>query len=315
MTTDSDGNSETTVMVALCTYRRNAELERLLEALLLNDVGLGEHVRLGVSVADDNVDGRARDVVTKFADRFGGDVVYVRTGSGNISIARNAAIAGALEADADWVAMTDDDCIVPPDWVESFLVAQSATGADIITGTCALTPPPGAPEWLVDEPFYESAAFRFPHLAPITVAATNNSMIRAESLRSMPEWRFDESLGVLGGEDMVFFRSAAKAGVSIVYSESSTVVGQESIERGNLRYQLRAHLWLGNTEFVTSDRIDDVSRVRWIARGGYLALTGLLRPVGRLVRFDPPQFRYALAMSAQGLGRALGALGFKLRHH
>lgn len=312
MIPDSD---ETTVMVAVCTYRRNVELERLLEALVLNQASLGKKTRLGVSVADDNDDGRALDVVNSFVDRFRGHVVYERTGSGNISIARNTAMAGALDAGADWVAMTDDDCVAPPHWIESMLTAQHATDADVVTGSCDLVPSPGAPEWLVDEPFFESASFRFSDLAPVQVAATNNSMIRAESLRSMPDWRFDESLGVLGGEDMVFFKSAAKVGLSIVYSESSAVVGQESLERRTLRYQLRSHLWLGNTEFVTCKRIDDVSRLRWIARGGYLALTGLMRPVSRLVRRDSPQFRYSLAVSAQGVGRALGALGIRLRHH
>jgi len=315
MTPDADCSSEVTVIVAVCTYRRNDELERLFEALLLNDAALGERVRLGVSVADDNVDGRAHDVVSRFGARFTGDVVYECTGSGNISIARNAAVAGALRAEADWVAMTDDDCVAPPHWVESLLDAQRATGADVVTGSCDFVPPPGAPEWLVDEPFFESAEFRFRDLALVEVAATNNSMIRAESLRSMPDWRFDESLGILGGEDMVFFKLAARAGVSIVYSESSAVLAEEPPARATLRYQLRSHLWLGNTEFVTSERIDDVSRVRWFGRGAYLVLTGLTRPLARLVRGDAPQFRYALAMSAQGVGRAMGAIGIRLRHH
>ena len=45
----------------------------------------------------------------------------------------------------------------------------------------------------------------------VPLAGTNNSFTRAAWLRDHPEIRFLERMGVVGGEDMVFFQTASRA--------------------------------------------------------------------------------------------------------
>jgi succinoglycan biosynthesis protein ExoM len=304
----------TRVMVAVGTYRRNEALERLLEALRRNSVGLGDSAQLGVVVVDDNPDGSARSVCDRFVDAFPLGLQYRHVGEGNISRVRNVGLETALPL-SDWIAMTDDDCEPVDDWIASYLTAQRATGADALTGPCVLQAPPGAPSWLSEQPFFEDAQFRFPDLAEMNVAATNNSFFRSAFFSERPEIRFDDRLGVVGGEDMVFFRTAHAGGLRIRFSEAAVVIGHESAERATFRHQVRSRFWLGNTEYVTNAHLGEGNRVRWLARAARRLVTAALSPLVRLATGKAPHLRYSVAAGARAVGNAAGALGVRVRHH
>jgi succinoglycan biosynthesis protein ExoM len=127
--------------------------------------------------------------------------------------------------------------------------------------------------------------------------------------------RFDPSLGVVGGEDMVFFRTANRRGLTIVFAADAVVLGHEAPERWTFRHQLRSRYWLGNTEFVTNRALHQAPRWRWALRGLKSLAAAGLRPVRRALRGRPPQFRYALASGARALGMLSGAAGIRVDHH
>jgi succinoglycan biosynthesis protein ExoM len=302
------------IVVAVCTYRRNDPLQRLLDALLRNQDRLGDCADVGVVIADDNDDGRARSVADAYRERFRLGVTYRHVGSGNISTARNATLDEALPL-SDWVAMTDDDCVPVDGWLGAMLAVQRATGADAVTGRCELCADDDAPSWITDEPFLTRGEFRFDDGDSVPTAGTNNSFLRSAFFRERPDIRFREDLGETGGEDMVFFRQAHARGLSIRYAADAVVFGVEDPDRTTLTYQIRSHYWLGNTEFVTNSMLGRVNRLRWLARSLKLALQAMTRPARRLWRREPPQYRYALALLAHASGMALGALGVRLRHY
>ena len=160
--------AERRVELAVCTHRRNAELRRLLDALCRNAEHLAlpatqelvGRVKLGVVIADDNVDGRAIEVADEYANRFDLGVRYVHVGSGNISVARNASLEAGL-FESDFVLMTDDDCEPVDEWVSSFLCLADSRHGDVVTGPCRLVAPPGAPGWITEQPFYQRGALDF----------------------------------------------------------------------------------------------------------------------------------------------------------
>ena len=80
------------VIVAVCTYRRNEQLRRLLSHLLEAATEARELCIVGGAVVDDNADGSAEPVVAEFADRLELGVQYRSSGQQNISIARNLAL-------------------------------------------------------------------------------------------------------------------------------------------------------------------------------------------------------------------------------
>ena len=80
------------------------------------------------------------------------------------------------------------------------------------------------------------------------------SMISSKWLKEHPTIRFHPNLGVVGGEDMVFYRTARAAGLRIRHSERGWVYENEPPSRATLSYQLRLFFWHGNSSYVTSVR-------------------------------------------------------------
>lgn len=304
-----------TVAVAVCTYNRNRELANLLEALIANAKLLDKIAAVGVVVVDDSADGGAREIVESFRYRFALGVEYRVSGQRNISIARNMAIDAASEI-ADWIAMTDDDCEPSVGWLKSLLEIQEKTEADAITGLMVRRAPPGAPRWITDEPFLNIGVEFFPAEdgAVVATAATHNSMVSSRWLKEHPTIRFQPALGVIGGEDMVFYRTACAAGMRICYSHQAIVYENEPPSRMTLRYQLRSFFWHGNSSYVTNVK-SGISSGRMFVHGLNLLRQAFMRPILRFIRGKPPQLRYCLASVLKSIGMMIGLFGIRIRHH
>ena len=300
------------VFVAICTYRRNEPLKTLLFAVAKAAATVAERAEIGVVVVDDNSDQRARTVVDEFDGIFPLGILYRVSGRGNISLARNIAINTASER-ADWVAMTDDDCEPEPTWLCAYLDVLEATGADCATGPMNLRVPDGSPAWLWEQPFFDDVRSDIEDASPMDFAATNNSIIRATFLQDHPEIRFRPELGKLGGEDMVFYRSAHRAGLKIRFAKMAGVWGNEPPDRATFKHQVLYRFWLGNSMFVTNSYFG-VSRGRMLLRGLRIFAAAIFRPFGRMSRLRSPQWRYCVASSACGVGLIAGVFGLRKEH-
>ena len=304
----------TSIAVYVCTYKRNEPLARLLGTLQVASDAVAGRAEIGVVIVDDNPDGRAKAVVDGFDHHFPLGLHYRHAGSQNISIARNTGLDAASRI-GDWVAMTDDDIMVPADWFTQHLDLQARTGADATTGPLLLQFPADAPSWIHDEPFDRFGLLDFEEDEQVPICATGNSMLRASFLLENPDIRFDPDLGVLGGEDMVFYRAAVGRGLRCFFSTKTAVYEVEPHERSTLRFQLGRAMWMGNTRFLTNHRSGDATRSRLFLRGGRHVARALVRPFARLAARDAPQLRFTAALACEGLGMMAGVFGVELDHH
>lgn len=302
------------VIVAVCTFRRNDQLRRLLGHLVGAACAVEAECAVGVVVVDDNPDGEAKSVADEFADRFELCVQYRHSGLGNISAARNLGLDAARES-GDWIVMTDDDCVPDERWLAELLSTQRRTGVDAVSGRFVRRAPAHAPRWLVDQPFLDQGVGIFAPDESLGFASTHNSMLSTEWLRRHADHRFEPGLGQLGGEDMVFFRSAHRRGLSIAYAAEAVVYEDEPPERLSYRFMLRQALWLGNSSMVTSFDGAEASRSRLVVHGLARVSRAAAHPFRRLRRGCSPQLRYSLALAAGGLGVLLGTVGIRIRHH
>jgi succinoglycan biosynthesis protein ExoM len=300
------------IAVAICTYKRNDLLTRLLEALAVCAERVRSRAAIGVVIVDDTSEGLARPVAEAFADRFELGLEYRISGRQNISIARNLAVEAAMEM-ADWVAMTDDDCEPPPQWLEALLDLQRQTGADAVTGRMVRRVPEGSPRWITEQPFLELGVEEHPDAAPMEIAATFNSLLSSEWLRAHPQIRFDPDMGVIGGEDMVFFRAARAAGLQIRFCERGFVYENEPADRATFAYQLYVYLWHGNSAALACIE-SGMKPWRMFIHGGASLARAVARPVARLLRGHGPQLRFCLAQVLHAVGKLLGTLGVRLDH-
>ncbi|MFV0525343.1 MAG: glycosyltransferase family A protein [Acidimicrobiales bacterium] len=304
-----------TVAVYVCTHQRNRELGTLLDSLAVAAERVATTTSVGVIVIDDNPDGRARAVVEASERTFPLGLGYRHSGSQNISVARNLGLEATMDL-ADWVAMTDDDCVVHPDWLEQLVACQMRHDADAVTGPLLPTYPNGAPGWLTDEPFeVDNVLVESDEDRPTDRCATNNSMVRTRLLRDHPEIRFDPALGTLGGEDMVFFGALHAAGMRAFFTPKAKIDDPVAPDRLTLRYQLRKSLWLGNSMAVTTLRNGEAGRGRVLLRGLKRTADALAHPVRQLADGGAPQLRFTASRVMLGAGLAAGAFGVAIRHH
>jgi succinoglycan biosynthesis protein ExoM len=302
----------TTVAVAICTYNRNEALSTLLEALLVSSARVANRATVGVVIVDDSSDGKAHEVVQHYEARFDLGVTYRISGQQNISLARNLAIETASEI-GDWIAMIDDDCEPTSEWLEALLETQEWTGANAVTGTMIRRVPQGSPKWLTEEPFLKLGLDCLEDRAEVTTGSTFNSMISSRWLREHPTVRFLPELGVVGGEDMAFYRSAHEAGLRIHFCNRATVYENEPAERATFKYQLHYFLWHGNSSYIASVRTG-THPLRMFLHGANSLCRALLRPISLMARGHPPQLRYCLALVLHALGKIIGPLGIRVPH-
>ena len=305
-------SGRTTVAVAICTYKRNEPLAVLLESLIACAERVRERAAVGVVIVDDTKDEMARPVADAFAGQFELGLHYKVSGKQNISMARNLAIETAMGL-ADWTAMTDDDCETPDYWLEALLDTQVRTDADAVTGRMVRRVPDGSPRWITEEPFLELGVEHFADGTEMPSAATFNAMISSAWLQANPEIRFAPAYGVVGGEDMVFFRAAKAAGLSIRFSEQGFVYENESAERATLGYQLYVYFWHGNSAALSCIE-SGMTRGRMFVHGAASLARALGRPFGRLLRGKTPQVRFGLAQVLHAVGKLLGTFGIRIEH-
>ncbi|MEO5365688.1 MAG: glycosyltransferase [Magnetococcus sp. WYHC-3] len=125
------------ITVIVATFQRPELLRRCLLSLLAQTRPAAE-----IIVADQSHDQQSREVVDALAQQHPG-LRYRHGVPPNKSLALNRSLA---EARGAWLAFTDDDCQVAPDWLERFARLQARhQDVDVWYG-CLLPEPGSAPE-------------------------------------------------------------------------------------------------------------------------------------------------------------------------
>jgi glycosyltransferase involved in cell wall biosynthesis len=106
------------ITLLVCTYNRAADLRELLESALAQ--GTGSEVKYEVLVVDNNSTDDTRVVVESFINKGHENLRYIFEARQGKSHALNAGIAAVR----GWAyVITDDDFILPPDWVKNIYEA------------------------------------------------------------------------------------------------------------------------------------------------------------------------------------------------
>ena len=307
MSSSTEKNTPTRVVVGICTHRRNEELDRLLRAL----VGMSAEytdLALGVVVADDNPDLSARSVVEPWQDSLTLGVHWKAVGAQNIAAGRNCLIDAAVELDAH-LAYVDDDEMPEPSWLRELLGVQASTSADIVIGAIRLDFPEDAPEWLATRP-PERYEVSVADGAEPEICLSGNALLTRDWMRTSG-LRFDLPYGATGGEDSDFFMRASAAGAVIRYSSRSLVVEIVSPKRATARYQLAKEFRRGALAAHLSRR--QLPRWRVAVRATRYVLAGLGGAIVQTGRSRREVF-WHLAWANRGVGMLAGTLGFRFAH-
>jgi GT2 family glycosyltransferase len=235
-----------TASIVIATYDRPGDLKRALASLSALDTPR----RVEIIVVDNHpASGLTPPVVAEFAV-----VRLIREPRAGLSYARNA---GILASTSDIVVSTDDDVIVPPEWLENLLSGFADARVMAVTGNVLPVDLSARPQQLFElygglgRGLDEAAAderwlWSFRGAAPTwRLGGTANAAFRA-SIFSDPEiGLLDESLGAgtpTGcSEDTDLFYRILRAGGRIVYEPRAWVWHRHRTTMRALRRQIYSY--------------------------------------------------------------------------
>lgn len=224
------------VVVAIPTFRREADLDRLLRSLpaCIDDTERRyPSATLDVLIVDNDAAQSARWVETPSEGRV--PVRYVCEPSSGLASVRNRALDESQGADI-LVFIDDDETPADPGWLSKLLDSKVTFKADVVAGPVRTVVDGVLDPWIVAGGFYARA--HRTHLAtgePIARAATNNLLLDRHFV-SRHSLRFDARFGHTGGEDSLFTAAACSAGARMIWNAEALVLDHLLPER-----QTRAH--------------------------------------------------------------------------
>lgn len=228
------------VLIAIATFRRPAQLRRLLNSLRVTQSG---GLSVAVVVVDNDRAESAREICTEFAGIL--DIEYSVQHVPGIADTRNAALAHASAHDA--VIFVDDDEWVASDWLARLVERADNTNADVVTGP-VITERSALPSWARRGAFFQRRSI--PDGEVLATAATNNTLLRVASWEQAGSPRFDRAYSFSGGSDTALFSYLVRRHrQTIVYCENAVVFEDLPEERVTLRWVTRRELRTGSVLF------------------------------------------------------------------
>jgi glycosyltransferase involved in cell wall biosynthesis len=222
------------ICVGVCTFRRPTMLTACLESLMLQVIS--NDIEVEIVVVDNEARPNNRGIVNSLRARSPLLIHYVHEPRRGIAAARNRVLDMALHDKCDWIAFIDDDETADPFWLIE-MMAPEYRHVPVLVGKRTHTIPQPVPFWHVAraEKKYEGRQ--------LDTAATAN--VRFSRALLDAGLRFDESLGLAGGEDTLFFAQARLLGFEIRRTDRAETL--ETAHRERLTYfgQMYREYWSG----------------------------------------------------------------------
>jgi succinoglycan biosynthesis protein ExoM len=226
------------ISVCVCTYKRPALLEQLLNKLSQQMTkGL---FQFSVLVVDNDAKESARSTVESWEKRTNFSVTYRVEPQQNIAVARNASVALAT---GELVAFIDDDEEPSEDWLYTLYQALLKYDADGVLGPVLPKFEKGAPTWAVKGQVFQRPGFETGTVIHWSITGTGNVLLWRNVLQEL-DGPFNPQLGA-GGEDTDLFRRAMAQGRKFVWSAEAVCQERVPPERTRISFQLRRALLRG----------------------------------------------------------------------
>ncbi len=273
--------------IAICTYRRPAGLNRLLEHIAQLELPSNVADRdIAVVVVDNHEDGEGVDVCERVAPDYRFALRAICQPGNGISEARNASVEMALAVDPTYIGFLDDDEWPERVWLVELVRVIESAEADVVGGPTRSVFPKSAPTELVNNPYF-GADMKLTDGERCELQAAGNFLIKADTLASTAPTSFHPDFAQSGGEDLAFFTQLAQAGANMVWA-SAAVVHEEVPENRLTKAWLRTRIiGVANSRVrvmqmlkpgVIPSLIRGAKTVALFGQAGLMSLIGLASP-------------------------------------
>jgi succinoglycan biosynthesis protein ExoM len=283
-------------------------LRECLDSLLGQEISPG--ISLVLVVVENDHHAHMREIVEATArERASISVIYAHEPRIGIPLARNCALAHALEHNPDWIGFIDDDEVAAPDWLMSFVHAAKSVPCDVFQGPVEYRYATPTPDWL------PLPARKFqPTGLPLRTAATSNTFMRARIAR--PDGlglRFNENMRFSGGSDNEYFYRAADLGARICWMNDAVVFESVPESRTTLEWRRARSLRVAaNSVFIQQGRLGLLAAIAICVPkyAGRILLGAILAPVAAALSLVAAKSgRRMLASALCDVSSGLGGLG------
>jgi glycosyltransferase involved in cell wall biosynthesis len=228
------------ITVCVCTYKRPALLESLLEAL--NQQDQDPRFSFDVVVVDNDDRRTSEAVVQEFSGRQSLKVLYCCEPNRSISLARNMAVRNA---GGNLLAFIDDDERPVRDWLVQLFRTLERFHPDGVLGPVLPDYPDNAPNWLKKGRVLERRRHETGSRIALDDARTGNVLLRRALFDENEVW-FDPAFGRTGGEDSDFFERQFAKGKVFIWCDQAVAYETVPPERWKGSFHMK-RMWRAGT--------------------------------------------------------------------
>ena len=290
------------VIIAIPTFKRPKSLARLLDAI----ARLKTDAAVSVLVADNDASAhQGFDLCQRFAPSYRWPLKAVIEESRGIAQVRNRLAAEALESDAGFIAMIDDDEWPEENWITELLGAHQTFDADAVQGSVL---------------FVSAGPNPVPDIRHATgtvdmLQGAGNLLVHRRVLENMAAPWFDPAFALTGGEDFDFFLRMKKAGCRFAWSDEARALGDVPLARNALGWTLRRAYSNGNSDMrvILKHHPGLISMTR---EGLKITATLLLSlPLALILAFSPNHRRQPLTRLCRAAGKLTAMAGQRYKEY
>lgn len=278
----TDSNKTIEISVIICSYNREAMLARTLDSILAQSFPPDQ---FEVLVVDNNSTDGTPEMVRRKAETAKPLVRYLFERRQGKSYALNHAIR---EARGEFLAFTDDDICLGPDWLERIHQRFQKDHPDLVGGRVIPDWDGKWPDWF--HPEYRGVVGHYdPYMEPVfleldrhTLPCGANMAARADIFRKYGGFREDLSNGRLHrSEDYELIRRVLKNGGRVLYAPD--VVVHHTVHPGRLTKRYVRQWWMTQGMANSRMRLDEdpgIPKILGVPRWMYRRV---LDDLGRMV--------------------------------
>ena len=219
------------ITVCICSYRRPELLGRLLAAVAVQRTD--SLFTFSCAVVDNDASASARMVVERLQPTFPVPIRYAVEPARNFALARNHALS---LVSGEFLAFIDDDEVPREDWLMQLWQTLHQFHADAVLGPVRPYFEGQPPSWVVRSRICERQSHATGSTLHWRQTRTGNVLLRTAIVQD--GIRFDPAYAT-GGEDVDFFRRAARAGKTFVWCEEAPAYELVPEARLRRRYHLK----------------------------------------------------------------------------
>jgi glycosyltransferase involved in cell wall biosynthesis len=286
------------ISVCICTFKRP-------EVLALTLQGVASQITdsafsFEVVVVDNDSKRSAEVIVRSFQKNKALHIIYDCEPEQNISLARNRAIRNAR---GNLIAFIDDDETPNKDWLLRLYEMIKNYSVHGVLGPvlpCFESPPPS---WVLEGRFFERDRFKTGTVLDNPKYTRTGNVLFSKSICREIDQPFDPKYGLIGGEDVDFFRRLIRNDYKFVWCDGAIVYEHVPTYRCKFKYLFNRAILRGLSN-SKSESLLSFSTVKSLAAiGVYTAILPGLTFLGRGI-----MARYAIKC-ADHAGKIAGMVG------